>query len=296
MKKYTYIFFFFIFHAVFAQEYSANRYPLHFNQFTESIYLNNSSINGMYQQKQGKVGYLGHPGVFKKIRSFYAFYYSKLPEKHTNSPQFLGFSVINDQEGLLLQQTKLYIHYNWQTKLTEKLRLSAGISLGINSYFIDGDTPQTEGSDMVPDGSFGIWLAHQKYYIGLASTQLFQAKLQPLQETFLLKRSYQSNFGYLLLNKEKGKLYIHSEIRYLNKDYITSDASLLFNYIDFAFLGISNYWRENIGFSIGLQQKVDKGYLMGFFSYHVPIKSQQKTEINTFEITISFINNKRTFF
>ena len=50
MKKYTYIFFFFIFHAVFAQEYSANRYPLHFNQFTESIYLNNSSINGMYQQ------------------------------------------------------------------------------------------------------------------------------------------------------------------------------------------------------------------------------------------------------
>lgn len=296
MKKYICILFFFIFHAVFAQEYSAKRYPLHFNQFTESIYLNNSSIHGVYQQKQGKIGYLGHSGVLKKIRSFYAFYYSKLPQKNTNSPQFLGLSVINDQEGLLLQQTKIYIHYNWHTNLTEKLHLSAGISLGVNSYFIDGDTPQTKGSDMAPDGSFGIWLAHEKYYIGLASNQLFESKLQPLQETFLLKRTYQSNLGYLLLNKEKGKLYIHSEIHYLDKNYVTSDASLLFNYRDFAFIGISNYWEENIGFSIGLQQKVDKGYLIGFFSYHVPIISQQKTEINTFEITISFINNKRTFF
>ena len=75
------------------------------------------------------------------------------------------------------------------------------MSLGVNSYFINGNTTQTDGSDMRPDGSLGLWLHHQKYYIGLASNHIFQNKLQPLNEAFILKRTYQLNTAYVLLNK-----------------------------------------------------------------------------------------------
>lgn len=289
------ILFFVSFHMLFAQEYSAKRYPFHFNQFFESTYLYNPAINGTYQHGIGKIGYLGHPGVFKKIRSFYAAIYGKLPKKHGKSSQFLGGYVLNDQEGLLLQRTQVYLNYAWQTHLNKDLKLSAGTSLGVNSFLISGKTASTKGSDIHPDGSIGLWLAHEKYYFGLSSNQIFQSKLQPLQETFLLKRTYQINGGIQVLNKKKINLFIHSQFRQLDNQLYDIDIALLANCWESVYIGLSSYFQRNIGFLIGLQQRIDQGYLIGFLSYHIPA-TQNHSQINTFEITIALLKEKRTIF
>jgi hypothetical protein len=97
------------------------------------------------------------------------------------------------------------------------------------------------------------------------------------------------------LNKKGINLFIHSQYRHLDNELHDIDVALLANCWESVYLGMSSYLNRNVGFLIGLQQRIDQGYLMGFLSYHIPT-TQSHSQINTFEITIALLKEKRSMF
>lgn len=104
-----------------------------------------------------------------------------------NRKMGVGFSVVNDRIGPL-NQTFFYADYSYSVRLTETIKLSFGLKAGLNWFqpkiadlhTITANDPSFTGSTMEsvirPNLGAGIYLHHDRWYVGASAPRLIQNK------------------------------------------------------------------------------------------------------------------------
>lgn len=96
----------------------------------------------------------------------------------------LGLSVLNDKIGPL-NNTSLFAHYAYITKLSEKSKLAFGLSAGTKIYQAALNTLQLDVQDdpafqnnienhVTPNFGFGIYYSRERFYTGISVPNLIQ--------------------------------------------------------------------------------------------------------------------------
>jgi type IX secretion system PorP/SprF family membrane protein len=154
----------------------------------------------------------------------------------------LGLHVINDQVGAQ-KQLSVMGSYAYKLPIGEETQLSFGLSAGVSNYVLDGTAltytdqyddaiPATNISNLTPDFNFGVYLSHDKYYVGLSTTHLLTLKHKDHFADYInLNRHYFFNAGYIWTLNDMLKIYPSTLVRTDLKGPTDIDinASLLLN-------------------------------------------------------------------
>lgn len=194
--------------------------------------------------------------------------------------------------------------YAYNFAISDEYRISFGISLGLLQYKIDGTKitfPEqydealinTVWTKFVPDASVGAYFYSSNLFAGIASTQLFNNKLQIFEPLDSLQ---ESTFGRL-----KSHFYLTGGYKYfINRDFALEPTLILrgvspappqldFNvraiYQNMAWFGISFRTQDAIAFLAGYTYE-DKIYLG--LSYDLGITPLAKYNSGTIEIMIGY--------
>ncbi|MGD2035983.1 MAG: type IX secretion system membrane protein PorP/SprF [Bacteroidales bacterium] len=133
-----------------------------------------------------------------------------------NQPMGLGGYIMHDAVGPT-SKTSINFSYAYNYAISEDLKISMGLTLGLFQYKIDGSY-ETETYDPVyngetftqygPDATLGIYLFSSTYHAGIASTNLLGNKLKIGEDTTItdlsrLSRHYYLHGGYkYMINRE----------------------------------------------------------------------------------------------
>ena len=100
------------------------------------------------------------------------------------------FELSSDQQGPVFQKNKLYLGYFTRILLTKKIKTQIGIKLGVVNYSFKPSMSGTGGSDFGLDGAVHFSVLHQNWLLGGSMFQFPSTELQPINQSFILKRYY----------------------------------------------------------------------------------------------------------
>lgn len=268
--------------------------PVQFGQFYNAYSIVNPASAGSTGHAELQAGRQMHGGMWRNISTTYASAAFRLnPSIEKNNFQVLGFSFVGDKEGEYLKRSKFYATYGWHTKLTAQLSLGAGASIGLFSYLVSGSNASVAGSALAPDGSIGLWLYHQRYYLGASACQLFNSRLTPLQETTRLVPHYNITGGYSFIPSASFSIIPRTMIRYIPGYPLDVDVSVAGVIDEIITAGVNYRHQRSMVYMVGLERlKVIRGKFRFMFSYAVPTGSVFNN-IHTYELTLNYESTKR---
>ncbi len=130
----------------------------------------------------------------------------------------LGVHLINDKVGAQSQQIAMF-SYAYKIPVSETADLSFGLGGGVANFVLDGTQltttqqgdqaiPTERISHFTPDVNFGVYLSHEKYYVGLSTTHLITLKPKADFANYVnLKRHYYLTGGYIFPINDFVKAY-----------------------------------------------------------------------------------------
>lgn len=113
-----------------------------------------------------------------------------------------GLVVHSEYETSILKRTRVYFRYSWNTNLSARYKLSAGIHGGFFNYSIRGSGSNNGMSAYAPDANAGLWLHGKKINMGISVAQLFNSKIQPVETVYPLQRYLSAIADYKLVSDE----------------------------------------------------------------------------------------------
>jgi len=187
-------------------ELSAQQLP-QFTNYMLNDYVLNPALTGAKEDFEVKADYRQQwVGITDAPVTYYLSANGPILSKNMG----LGGYVYNDVTGPT-KRLGLSFSYAYHAKLTEKVKLSLGLSGGLLQYSIDGSQILThDQSDpaltnliqttLVPDFGFGAIIRSDKYYIGFSVPQMYQNKVNftgvTTAASSLLTRHYYVSAGY----------------------------------------------------------------------------------------------------
>lgn len=187
-------------------EGSAQQLP-HFSQYMINDYVLNPAIGGKQDYFMGmSANRYQWKGITDAPRTYMLSVNGPLKYDHMG----VGGQLFTDNVGPT-RRTGFYLSYAYHAPLTEKLKLSMGISAGILQFMIDGhkinlhdpgDLVITNSvqSVLTPDFSAGFYLYNDKFWVGFSALQIQQNKLKFFDymsnTTSVLNRHYFGMAGY----------------------------------------------------------------------------------------------------
>ena len=164
------------------------RYPVRFSQYYNSYPLLNPSTAGSFSKLELSFGNKRLIGNFSNISSYYFNANLRIsPMKEENKPfSTMGILLYNDREGKYLNRSRFYLIYAWHGNLTQKIKFSGGFQIGGMNYAVKGTPLSGDGSDLKPDAAVGFQIYNHKFHAGISVNQVFNSKVQPLEEITLL--------------------------------------------------------------------------------------------------------------
>jgi type IX secretion system PorP/SprF family membrane protein len=189
--------------------------------------------------------------------------------------------------------------YAYNVSITDDIRLSMGVSVGIMQYRVDGtqinlkdptDQALEEAiySSIVPDANLGVYLYAENYYAGFSTSQLINTKVKLYeQKTGLnkLKAHFYLTGGYLFVINDDFKVEPSLIIKGTAPVQIQLDLNTRVIYQDMVWLGLSFRTRDALSFLIGYtyDNKISIGY-----SYDFTTTDLRKYNSGTHEIMIGY--------
>lgn len=163
---------------------SAQQLP-HFSQYYLNDYLINPAIAGARPYFEAASS---HRYQWEGITDAPRTYTLSLNGPSKSKKVGMGGYIFTDIVGPT-RRTGLNFSYAYHMKVSEKTKLSFGISAGVLQFMIDGSkiTLRDAGdqlivngvqSDIVPDAGFGTYIYHKKYYFGFSAPQLLNSKVK----------------------------------------------------------------------------------------------------------------------
>ncbi len=188
------------------------------------------------------------------------------------------------------------LSYAYHVKLTEKLKLSLGLSGGLQQFSVDGtqitlhdqnDPALGTGfqSVFVPDIGFGALFYSDKFYVGLSIPQIYQAQLKFFDYTSstisTLSTHYFVTGGYKYDVSDNIRLEPSFLLNYVSPVPVQVDIGFRAIYKKMVWLGAS--FRSGDAFSI-MAGYTYQDYLLIAYSYDIPISTIAKFGIDSQEI------------
>jgi type IX secretion system PorP/SprF family membrane protein len=189
--------------------------------------------------------------------------------------------------------------YAYNIGITENLRLSMGISVGLMQYRVDGTQITLKDptdaaiekavySSFVPDANFGLYLYSDHYYAGFSTTQLINSKMKLYdQETGLnkLKTHFYLTGGYMFEINNDFKLEPSLIIKGTAPLVFQLDFNTRVTYLDMVWLGLSYRTQDALSLLIGYtyDNRIHIGY-----SYDFTTTDLRKYNSGTHEIMIGY--------
>jgi len=208
-----------------------------------------------------------------------------------------GGYLYNDVTGPT-SKTGLTGCYAYNVGITETLRLSMGLSMGIIQYRVDGtqitfketDNAVEKGihSSFVPDANFGLYLYTGKYYVGFSTAQLVNTKLKLTNEKNglnKLKTHFYLIGGYLFDINTNFQIEPSILLKGTAPSQFQADINTRLIYQNKGWLGISFRSQDAVSFLLGYIHK-NKIYIG--YSYDFTITDLRKYDSGSHEIMIGY--------
>lgn len=156
----------------------------HFSQYYLNDYLINPAVAGSRPYFEGKSA---HRYQWEGITDAPRTYTLSVNGPTKNQKMGLGGYLFTDNVGPT-RRTGANLSYAYHVRVSDKLKLGMGISAGVIQFMIDGskitlrendDDIITNGvqSVLLPDAGFGLYLYHEKYYLGFSAPQLLNSRV-----------------------------------------------------------------------------------------------------------------------
>lgn len=233
------------------------------------------------------------------------------PEKKVG----LGFSIVNDREGLL-KQTSAHANYAYRLPVGDESRLAFGISLGIGQYTLNSSDAQlvditdetfAKQTYFVPDARFGIHYSTPKLYAGVSATNMLANAIdyQQVGKNTIARRGrhYFITAGYLIDLNESFKLKPSVLLKEDTKGPTSLDLNTLVLIKDAIWIGASyrtgvNLWKKtglnngaiNQNSVVGIVETFFLRNLRAGYSYDHSISSSNSVN-GTHEISLGLVLN-----
>lgn len=161
----------------------------HFSQYYLNDYLINPAIGGSRPYFEGKSA---HRYQWEGITDAPRTYTLSVNGPTKNQKMGFGGYIFTDNVGPT-RRTGFNASYAYHIKVNEKVKLSMGISAGVIQFMIDGSKITLRESDddiitngvqsvLLPDAGFGLYLYHEKYYVGFSAPQLLNSRINFFKE------------------------------------------------------------------------------------------------------------------
>ena len=166
-----------------AQPGSKN-YPVQFNQFTNSYPVINPASIGIHDRNEVFMGYQKPVSGFSGVSTYFCNlnFTPRLKKEALENRSVFGLRFLNDNEGAYINRMRFYGMYAFHTRIGSRLKISGGLELGGMNFSVKS-TPTTGGASVFKmDANAGIWLYNNDFHVGFSVNQLFNSKVQPLDE------------------------------------------------------------------------------------------------------------------
>ena len=264
----------------------------HYTQFQFNKYMINPGLSGTNDYFVAKSNFRFQ---WLKIVDSPKTYTLSVYGPHKEKNMGYGGYVFNDITGPTTRTT-IHLSYAYNFKLNESLRMSMGLSGGLQQFKIDGskitlhDDNDPSLSDaiystVIPDANFGVYFYNEKYSFGIAGHQLLNSRINFTE------------LEALGVNKIRPHVYAHGQykfnidenwdiepallLKYLWPAPLQVDLSLRGVYKDIVWLGVD--WRsyDAVGFFIGYnyQDQIHIGYAYDYITSNLTNYSTGTHEI-----------------
>jgi type IX secretion system PorP/SprF family membrane protein len=217
---------------------------------------------------------------------------------HPTLPMGYGGYIYHDVTGPT-SQTSITGTYAYNIGLTETMRLSMGLSMGVMQYRVDGtQITVKDPSDQtlqhavytswVPDANLGLYLYHDDFYVGFSTAHLITTKLK-LYEPGIginkLKTHFFLTGGYIWEINQDFKLEPSAMLKGSWPNAVQFDINARVIWQDMVWGGISYRTGDAVSVLIGYsyEERIYFGY-----SYDITLSDLKKHNTGTHEIMFGF--------
>jgi len=266
-----------------------------FTNILVNQYLYNPAYAGAFKGKEFKMGYRQQWSGFDGApQTFMLSGYGTLKKKPNMA---LGGLITNDRSGLL-QRTSFYGSYSYHLKITAKVNLGFGVSLGAVQYNVKiyDARPYDTDDEFLKDNTLnanafdangGFYLYSKRFFLGASSQQLANGKIRWSNTTGKLTPHLYAYTGYnFVLDKKKEWVVQPSALVRLNSP---APYQLEFNlktiYKDQYWIGGSLRLNSTASFLIGCN--IDRRFGVAY-AYDYSITDLQKYSNGSHEVILSY--------
>lgn len=215
----------------------------------------------------------------------------------------LGTHIYTDIVGPT-RRVGISLAYAYHIKLTEKTKLSLGISAGIQQWGIDGHKLHLHdtGDDnlltqyqtkIVPDFGAGLYVHNDKWYLGFSAPQLYQSPIKLYNSgdnKGTLVTHFILNGAYKFKVNDDFKVEPSFLLKYANPTPMEIDLGARVIYQEQVWLGIGYRHHDAVTAILGFMYK---NYLMIGYSYDFTTSNLKKYSTGTHELMLGLRFSKQ---
>jgi type IX secretion system PorP/SprF family membrane protein len=220
-----------------------------------------------------------------------------------NRKMGLGTHIYTDIVGPT-RRVGISLAYAYHIKITEKTKLSLGISAGIQQWGIDGHKLHLHDAGdenlltqyqtkIVPDFGAGLYIHNEKWYFGFSAPQLYQSPIK-LYENGDAKGTLVTHFilngAYKIKVTDDIKVEPSFLIKYANPTPTEIDLGARVIYQEQIWLGVGYRHNDAVTALLGFMYK---NYLMVAYSYDFTSSNLQKYSSGTHELMLGLRFSKQ---
>jgi type IX secretion system PorP/SprF family membrane protein len=264
--------------------------PLQFVQFFKTYNLINPSSIGRTSPLEFSAGNKSLLGDFSSIRTTYFTTNIQLNKRIENRhKQVFGINLINDQEGSYINTNRASILYAFHIPIKTNWTLNAGISAGFLNYAFSSSNISAGGSSFAPTADIGLWLHHAKFNLGISGNQIIPSKLEPLKQTYTIKKYYTLIADKKFILNPYITLIPAILFRWPYNYYTSTDMALMMIIQNNLSVGLTYRYKMGASFSGGLEDiKIGSHVAKMMFSYYSPLGITYYNP-QAIEISVQFI-------
>ncbi len=208
----------------------------------------------------------------------------------------LGGYFLSDKAGHIKQQG-MYLTYSYIITLRGDVKLSFGLTSGIQAYGVDGtklnlnetgDQVLSAGlqTTWVPDGSFGLMFYNDRLRTGFSINQLYGSKLDFFKDgnvgSAKLNQHFNIHISYLLGEQESEFTFLpYLLLKYVSPTPMQFDVGMKAIYKNNLWIGGSYRSKESISVLFGFlfRDNISFGYSYDIITSDISIRARQSHEL-----------------
>lgn len=258
------------------------------NQFFNLPGLYNPAYMDYSNKLKATCSYQSYTGIRKNRKTLFleARIAPRLSPKKDASSSY-GITVTSQKTGAYINRNRLHFLYSYRMKMSKKIDLTAGASIGIYNLFIADNPSGVSHSTISPDGNFSLRLKYKNTgSLSIGVNQLFNNRLNEDRELLFLKRFYLVQADHYLRLSSIIKLENGALLRFIPEDKVFSSFYSLLHYNELLSGGI--IYHEKQGGIIGtVTHDTNKNEFSVSFSYHFPLGKNTIINSNTYNISLN---------